>query len=210
MFLEGEICPGPLYLHCTTQRTWCWLANSHSTNIYCEVHGLPYFWVPGTLLGAGENSNVASMRMMAWSVSEPFQCIFCSDLPGIPHTPWELVLSLVSTENFLEHHPTFSAGPPNPALLQPPPLSHRCVWWPGPRWDPRHRQRSAGKEAGQTGGQAVSRPSVPPETEPPLSICSHSPRLCFYSQFTSVFRTKRGRCWGRAPLPACHFVILFA
>lgn len=133
-----------------------------------------------------------------------------SDLPGIPHTPWELVLSLVSTENFLEHHPTFSAGPPNPALLQPPPLSHRCVWWPGPRWDPRHRQRSAGKEAGQTGGQAVSRPSVPPETEPPLSICSHSPRLCFYSQFTSVFRTKRGRCWGRAPLPACHFVILFA
>lgn len=42
--------------------------------------------------------------------------------------------------------------------IQPQPLflSHRCVWWPGPRRDPWHGPRPTRKEAGQAGGQAVS------------------------------------------------------
>lgn len=91
----------------------------------------------------------------------PCEWELTSVLPAIPRTPGELVLSLVNTENFLEHHPTSQLDFQTWVCCSPLLCFHRCVWWPGPRWDPRHRQRSAGKEAGQTGGQTVSRPSSP-------------------------------------------------
>lgn len=122
-----------------------------------------------------------------------------SVLPGIPHTPWELVLSLVNTENFLEHHPHVLSWASKPgSAAAPSSVSQVCL--------------VAGAEVGSQAQAEVSRkrsradrranselPLRPQETEPPLSICYHSLRLCFYSPGHKCVQNKKRQVLGKSP-----------